>query len=285
MFVFSDKSETVIRKLRIARILTASLVCAVLAGPAMADDGCEDESNDRIAPELALCSVHAYNIGISTNPAGADKQLMKEIVALKTTVITQQMNKQYEYMEAMIRRFRTQLEKAVLTTKLQAAGATPSSSEGGSSSGGGSYGGSAGGSGGGRSNNGLANAEDCMNSYSNYPDVYQCLLRNVAKISSAVTSGDLGVARRQLATDLTTLGYYNRLTISCGQNQQNCSVNVPCQTALSEKDAGGKNTTCATAKSSGGRRDDITACIGQMRACIVANNDELSNNSNKQSRP
>ncbi|MDE6481300.1 MAG: hypothetical protein K2L25_00530 [Alphaproteobacteria bacterium] len=284
VFVFSDKSETRIRKLRIARILTASLVCAVLTGPALADDGCENESNDRIAPELALCSVHAYNIGISTNPAGADKQLMKEIVALKTTIITQQMNKQYEYMDAMIRRFKTQLEKAVLTTKLQAAGAAPTNTGGSSSSGGSSYGGS-GGSGGGRANNGLANAEDCMNSYTNYSDTYQCLLRNVAKISSAVTSGDLGMARRQLATDLTTLGSYNRLAISCGQNQQNCSVNVPCQNALSEKDANGKNTTCATAKSSGGRRDDITACIGQMRACIVANNEALSNNSNQQSRP
>ena len=98
-------------------------ICGILvAGPVRAaGDGCEDEKNDRITPELALCSVHAYNIGSSSNPTGADKQLMKEIIALKTTVITQQMNKQYEYMEAMIRRFKTQLEKAVLTTKLQAA--------------------------------------------------------------------------------------------------------------------------------------------------------------------
>lgn len=281
--MFSDRLETITIKLRIARIFTVSLVCAVLTCPGLADDGCEKESNDRIAPELALCSVHAYNIGISQNPSGADKQLMKEIVALKTTVIAQQMNKQYEYMDAMIRRFKTQLEKAVLTTKLQAAGATPTNSGGSSSSGGSSYGGS-GGSGGGRTNNGLANAEDCMNSYTNYSDIYQCLLRNVAKIQSAVTSGDLGVARRQLSTDLTALSSYNRLTISCGQNQQNCSVNVPCQNALSEKDANGKNTTCATAKSSGGRRDDITACIGQMRACIIANSENLSRESNQQSR-
>lgn len=96
-------------------------------------DGCDNEANDRIAPELALCSVHAYNIGQAQNPSGADKQLMKDVVALKTTVIAQQMNKQYEYMDSMIRRFKTQLEKAILTTKLQSAGAAPSSGDGGAS--------------------------------------------------------------------------------------------------------------------------------------------------------
>lgn len=86
-------------------------------------DGCDSADNNRISPELALCSVHAYNIGEVQNPTGANRQLMKDVIALKTTVITQQMNKQYEYMDLMIRRFKTQLEKAVLTTKLQASGA------------------------------------------------------------------------------------------------------------------------------------------------------------------
>ncbi|MDE5615269.1 MAG: hypothetical protein K2I81_00340, partial [Alphaproteobacteria bacterium] len=45
-------------------------------------DGCDNEANDRITPELALCSVHAYNIGVAENPSGANKQLMKEVVAL-----------------------------------------------------------------------------------------------------------------------------------------------------------------------------------------------------------
>ncbi len=88
-------------------------------------NGCEDEDNDRIIAELALCSTHAYNIGLDQNPENtSDKQLIKDAVALKTTIMTQQMNKQYEYLESMMRRFKTQLEKAVLTTKLQKAGAS-----------------------------------------------------------------------------------------------------------------------------------------------------------------
>ena len=176
--------------------LLVAAICGILvAGPVRAaGDGCEDEKNDRITPELALCSVHAYNIGSSSNPTGADKQLMKEIIALKTTVITQQMNKQYEYMEAMIRRFKTQLEKAVLTTKLQAAGAAPTSGSG-TTSGGGSYGGAYGNMAGGAANNGLATAEDCMNTYASTADVMQCLLRNVSKIQTAVAEGDLSTDR------------------------------------------------------------------------------------------
>lgn len=236
-------------------------------------DGCDKEENDRISPTLALCSVHAYNIGQNTNPAGADKQLMKEVVALKTTVIAQQMNKQYDYMEAMIRRFRTQLEKAVLTTKLQAAGAT--SATGDTDSGGGSYGYGSN-SGGVRPQQGLANAEDCMGTATASAAVMQCLLRNIAKIQSAVTSGDIGAARRQLATDRSALLSFNNMTISCAQNQSNCSVNTPCENALAE------NKSCAKAIQSGSTRNDITTCVGQFRACVVANSEALQN---KNSQP
>ncbi len=270
----------------VCRAMLIAVVCGVLSvgGAYAAGDGCDDERNDRITPELALCSVHAYNIGEGSNPTGSDKQLMKDVVALKTTVITQQMNKQYEYMEAMIRRFKTQLEKAILTTKLQAAGAAPSSSDG-DASGGGSYGGSSsGGVSNGRRNNGLSNAEDCMNTYTSYPDVYQCLLRNIAKIQSAVTAGDLGSARRQLKLDITTLVNYNRLALSCASGQQNCTENIPCKNALAEKDSAGKNTTCTIAKNNGSRRDDISTCLGQMRACIVANNDDYSRSAGQQQR-
>lgn len=237
-------------------------------------DGCDKEENDRISPTLALCSVHAYNIGQNTNPAGADKQLMKDVVALKTTVIAQQMNKQYDYMEAMIRRFRTQLEKAVLTTKLQAAGATSASGDADSGGGAGSYGYGSG-SGGVRTQQGLANAEDCIGTATTSAAVMQCLLRNVAKIQSAVTSGDIGAARRQLATDRTALLSFNNMTISCAQNQPNCSVNMPCENALAE------NKSCDKAIQSGSTRNDITTCVGQFRACVVANSDALQSKNTK----
>lgn len=48
---------------------------------------------------------------------------MKEIIGLKTTVVSQQMYKQYEYLSATLRRLKTQLEKATLTATLEAAGA------------------------------------------------------------------------------------------------------------------------------------------------------------------
>ena len=48
---------------------------------------------------------------------------MKQIIALKITVISQQMYKQYEYLSATLRRLQTQLEKATLTAQLEAAGA------------------------------------------------------------------------------------------------------------------------------------------------------------------
>lgn len=235
-------------------------------------DGCDKEENDRISPTLALCSVHAYNIGQNTNPAGADKQLMKDVVALKTTVIAQQMNKQYDYMEAMIRRFRTQLEKAVLTTKLQAAGATSASGDADSGGGAGSYGSNYGDI---HSQQGLANAEDCIGTATASTAVMQCLLRNVAKIQSAVTAGDIGAARRQLATDRTALSSFNNMTISCVQNQPNCSVNIPCENALVE------NKSCDKAIKSGSTRNDITTCVGQFRACIVANSEALQNKNNQ----
>lgn len=48
---------------------------------------------------------------------------MREVIGLKTTVISQQMYKQYEYLNATLRRLKTQLEKATLTATLEAAGA------------------------------------------------------------------------------------------------------------------------------------------------------------------
>ncbi len=107
--------------------------CVVSSGAfAAGDGGCDNEENDYINPELALCSVHAYNMGLDENPSSDMRPVMRGVVGLKTTVITQQMKKQYDYMDAMIRRFRVQLQKATLQTKLQAAGAAASDSSGGS---------------------------------------------------------------------------------------------------------------------------------------------------------
>lgn len=119
---------------RLKNIFYGLLVALVVCVPAYADNGCENDDNDAIVAELALCSTHAYNIGKTENPTGADKELMRDVIAMKTTLITQQMYRQYEQMESMLRRLKTQLEKAVLTTGLEAKGASSSGSSSSSSS-------------------------------------------------------------------------------------------------------------------------------------------------------
>jgi len=182
---------------RIKNFLCVTTVIAAFVVPAFAaSDGCDDEKNDRIVAELALCSTHVYNIGDVSNPTNeSDKQLMRDVVALKTTVMTQQMKKQYDYLDATLRRFNTQLEKAVLTTKLQAAGA--GSSNDGSSSGRRGMGNISG-----DQNNYLAGTQNC-NNMSTTAEVYTCLRSNYNLIYN-MSNGGANInaeLRKQLAND------------------------------------------------------------------------------------
>lgn len=169
--------------------LVLCLVAVVFAFPAVASNGCDNEDNNRIVPTLALCSTHAYNVGEAENPTSSKKAYMRDIVALKTTVMTQQMNKQYDYLETMIRRLKTQLKKAVLTTGLQAKGA------GGAASSGGSY----------RSDNRnifMAGVKDC-NVEMTTIKVFECLHTNWQTIYNSSNNGaELSTAlKKQLAHD------------------------------------------------------------------------------------
>ena len=178
------------RKLK--SIFCGLLVLLVCALPAVADNGCENDNNDAIVAELALCSTHAYNIGLTSNPTGADKELMRDVIAMKTTLITQQMYRQYEQMESMLRRLKTQLEKAVLTTGLEAKGASSSGSS--SSSGGSSF----------KSDDKymvLAGTENCMQKGS-IDSAVSCIQSNVRIVMNAVNAGNTTDARKQLEKDL-----------------------------------------------------------------------------------
>ena len=187
----------------IKTIRKAFVICAVSCLPlfsvmAATGDGCDNENADYISPTLALCSTHAYNIGQTTNPkTDAERQAMRDVVALKTTVMTQQMYKQYEYLESMIKRFKTQLEKAVLTTKLTVAGAT----DGGNSS----Y-------------NGIATsdslfkssdryvvidgAKNCNNETTGKLAVYECLNNNISVVLNALNENKNTEAKKQLEKDI-----------------------------------------------------------------------------------
>ena len=159
--------------------LVVFMPCAVRA-----NDSCADEANDAISPDFALCSTHAYNIGSITNPTAEERALMKDVIAMKTTLVTQQMYKQYEQMESMLRRFKTQLEKAVTMSKFEMAGA---GSEKSSSS-----------SGGYESNNSnihIAGAQDCTRIY-NDADTLKCYQTNIDLIERTSNYG------KDVTTDL-----------------------------------------------------------------------------------
>lgn len=195
-------------------ILIALVVCVPFSG--RADDSCADDANDAIAPEFALCSTHAYNIGETTNPGAENRALMKDIIAMKTTVITQQMYKQYEQMESMLRRFKTQLEKAVTMSKFEMAGAD---SEKSSSSPGGYA-----------SNNSrihIAGAQDCSRIY-NDEDTLKCYQTNIDNIERTSNYGQNITAdlKKQLAGD-----YDGLFKLSYGD--KTCDVDERCKMANS----------------------------------------------------
>ena len=181
---------------RLKNIFYSLLVALVVCVPAYADNGCENDDNDAIVAELALCSTHAYNIGATENPNGADKELMRDVIAMKTTLITQQMYRQYEQMESMLRRLKTQLEKAVLTTGLEAKGASPSGS---SLPGGSSF----------KSddrNIHMAGVKNCLNYYQD-SEILKCYEDNLNMIVNMSGNGDnvSSELKKQLVQDFCKL--------------------------------------------------------------------------------
>ena len=242
-----NKEKKIFKVLRNCTLLGLSLF--VVALPAYADDnGCSDLSrNDRINPELALCSTHVYNIGKTTNPSSeADKQLMRDVVALKTTIITQQMEKQYDFLEATIKRLKTQLQKAVLTTNLEAAGASSSSSSGGIA---------------GIAENGVSGAENCRTGYTS--DVMNCLSRNLDRTLSAINNSDIGAAKQQIQTDLETMRLYDNLEKNVDLKDSKVKVSDAFNTAYNECTEAGSN------------RQDLNRCIDYMRVVVTRNLENL----------
>lgn len=177
-------------KLNLVKFLSCVAVVALVSMPAVAAVTCDDE-DALINPALALCSTHVYNVGGDKNPSdGADREMMREVVALKTTVMTQQMYKQYEYLESMIRRFKTQLEKAVLKTRLQTSGAGDDSSGGSSLKSDDKY-------------IILTGTQNCMKMGSIDASL-SCLQSNIRIAMDAISAGNTRDASKQLKKDVET---------------------------------------------------------------------------------
>lgn len=148
---------------------------------------------DYILPQYAMCTTHVYNIGKTENSSvAAERQEMKDVIALKTTIMTQQIKAQYDYLDATMRRLKTQLEKAILTTKLQAAGAG-TTSDGGTSTSGNT----------GDKNIYLAGTQNC-NNMNTTAEVFTCLRSNYNLIYN-MSNGGTNITtelRKQLANDV-----------------------------------------------------------------------------------
>lgn len=254
--------------LKISRAMCVALGLLCIGTPVMAatvSNGCDKDDNNRIVPMLALCSTHAYNIGDIKNPSNAsDRQLMRDVVALKSTVIMQQMYKQYEYLEATVQRLKTQLEREILTYKFQVAGAPSDASGGASSSSSGA--------------NGVTGAENCMIAgLSN--DVMSCLLRNLDRITTAINNADIGAAKRQIDVDLDVLQGYDNLDKTLDANGKSENMDNHGALTLSQYFYNAKST-CEKA---GTDRNKLTNCVNLMRVCINRNIEQLqrqNNNSN-----
>lgn len=247
------------------KILCGVLVALVCVVPAMADNGCENDDNDAIVAELALCSTHVYNIGKTENQTGADKELMRDVIAMKTTLITQQMYKQYEQMESMLRRLKTQLEKAVLTTGLKAKGASDS----GGTSDSDSF----------KSNDRnihLYGAKNC-NEELLPADVLKCLNNNMNLIANATgNASEVGSeVAKQLANDFKLLKNTWPTDVKCSY-----SLSTTAGTTTGTTADGKEDEKCLDAKNIR-KKANFRTCFDNMRSCLRNKTYELSQNEKK----
>ncbi len=212
------------------------------------NNGCgEDNDNDYINSIVALCSTHAYNIGAIHNPT--DKQKMNNVVALKSTIITQQMKKQYDFLNVTTKRLKTQLEKSILTAKVQAAGgnATDSSTNTKSNSG--------------DKNIILAGTENCNNKATS-PEVFSCLRSNYNLIYNMSNGGQImnSDAKKQLAAD------YNVMI-----------MNLP--NGMSEGNLNKNNLGCSSASGISGKTQ-MQECLQILNSGIRQASEKVNQKSN-----
>jgi hypothetical protein len=196
--------------MKIRKLFLSLIVAFCMPVAAFAANGCENtDANDYINSSLALCNTHAYNIGMMENPTDSNQRyFMNEVIALKTTIITQQMKQHYDFLDATIKQLKTQMEKAILTAKLEAAGGESAKESSRTSSN--------------NKNTPFASAEDCSAIFSN-KDKLACLQRNWTKIYNASNSGNnLDTSmKRQMEIDT---GYINGIEINktSGAISQDC---------------------------------------------------------------
>lgn len=211
-----------------------------------ANNGCGEDGNDYITSELALCSTHAYNVNLTQNPKSnePEKQEMDNVIAMKTTVITQQLYKQYSMMESMLARFKTQLEKAVLTSNMAAAGAKDEEESTGYTS-----------------NDKfmvLSGTANCQLRRAEGKDAaIKCLQNNINHVISAANAGNTTDARKQLKKDIESAQSIISSRVNCNKLAEKDEVNTEIC-----------NNNCNKIYENKGKKDEVLSCsywlIGQL---------------------
>ena len=257
--------------MKIFNVVFGVLICLVPVGARAAGDFECGYFN----PAFGLCSTHSHNIGamddktnLPVNPTKAEETAqMNDVIALKSTVIAQQLKEQYDALNAVIKRFKTQLEKAVLTSKIEVitGNAASGNSGGGSSSATVTTGGVV-----------IAGASDCQ-TYSGSANIGSCLMTNSQIIVNTANS-DTGSAKKQLANDLYVADMYSLCLVSEATKEDKdlcCSqVKVKSATAKAISD-----------RVSGLNKNEIISCAQRMRAKISTSleDKQRQNNRNNQS--
>lgn len=224
---------------------------------------------DYILPQYAMCTTHVYNIGKTENSSvAADKQEMKDVIALKTTIMTQQMKAQYDYLDATMRRLKTQLEKAILTTKLQAAGA-------GTTSDGGTY--TSGNTG--DKNIYLAGTNNCGN-MDTTTGVFTCLRRNYDTIYNSSNGGTniTTELRKQLANDISVV--VSNSSISTGLTANTKSTP---ESGLPYVKVDDQIANCSVVKEVQGRKV-FQECLSRLNIQIRLASDNLNSRQQQQNQ-
>lgn len=200
--------EQAVSKKSVKNISGASLCVTELNGDR------SDKSGEctYISSVFGICDTHPFNAGETELSSNAERQeAMKQIIRLKLTVISQQMYKQYEYLEATLRRLKIQLQKAVLTTNLEAAGA---GSDDGASSSGGLAGGSS------------KNTQYTNCSGKDREGTLYCLRTNYSALSERINNKKCASAeKKQLETDIQIINSLTKAVYTY-DSKQDCAGNL-----------------------------------------------------------
>lgn len=222
---------------------------------------CSDETM-YVLPQYAMCTTHVYNIGEfdNKNLNATKRQEMRDIMALKATIMTQQLKAQYDYLDATMRRLKTQLEKAILTTNLAAAGANSSDS----SSGRGLN----------TSNDRgiqLAGARNCDNENTTN-EVFTCLRQNYSFMYSMYSGGNITQElKKQVANDVA-VAYSNAKNVR--NEKTDAGAGIP------YVNVDGTVVDCRTVREIKGQKE-VGACLSRLNVAIRMTSDSFNQQKNQ----